>query len=78
MGPCCVIADLGGPSNRYFAVKPRTEWAPEFALWLDLPHDQMDPIVDEFVDDNIEEEEVDKGQKVPKKRPKKRTRRKSA
>jgi hypothetical protein len=82
VGPCCVIADLGGPSNRYFAVKPRPEWAPEFARWLDLPHDEMDPIVDEFVDDNVEEVEeeevVDKGKKVPEKRPKKRTRRKSA
>ena len=43
VGPCCVIPDIGGPTNRYFQVKPRSEWVDEFVVWLKQPHkdDQM-------------------------------------
>ena len=46
VGPCCVIPDIGGPSNRYFVVKPRNEWAAEFIHWIEDPHnlDEMDPL----------------------------------
>ena len=56
--PCCVIPDLGGPSNRHFVVKPRNQWAQEFIRWIEDPHnlDVMDPL-DESEDENDAEEE---------------------
>ena len=55
VGPCCAVPDIGGPINRYFVVKPREEWAKEFILWLEDPHnlDQMDA----FSSDEEESEE---------------------
>ena len=35
--PCCVVPDLGGPSNWYFVVKPRNQWTDlvgERYFWL--------------------------------------------
>ena len=57
--PCCVIPDLGGPSNRYFVVKPRNQWAQEFIRWVEDPHnlDVMDPL-DEVEEEDEKEEEV--------------------
>ena len=54
--PCCVIPDLGGPSNRYFVVKPRNQWAREFVRWIEDPHhlDEMDDLCK--VEDPEEEE----------------------
>ena len=45
---CAVIPDIGGPINRYFHIKPRSEWAEEFLQWVRQPHhlDQMDPLDD--------------------------------
>ena len=53
--PCCVVPDLGGPSNRYFVVKPRNQWADLFIAWLEDPHrlDEMDAIENVEVDDNV-------------------------
>ena len=47
--PCCVVPDIGGPSNRYFVVKPRNQWAQEFIKWVEDPHrlDEMDPLDEE-------------------------------
>ena len=44
--PCCVVPDIGGPSNRYFVVKPRNEWSNLFIRWVQDEHklDQMDPL----------------------------------
>jgi hypothetical protein len=44
--PCSVVADIGGPPNRYFVVKSRTMWANDFQRWLRDPHaiDEMDPL----------------------------------
>ena len=58
--PCCVIPDLGGPSNRYFVVKPRNQWAQEFIRWIEDPHtlDEMDPL------DKVEEEEEEASEDV--------------
>ena len=44
--PCSVVADIGGPPNRYFVVKSRAMWADEFQRWLRDPHavDEMDPL----------------------------------
>ena len=55
VGPCCAVPDIGGRINRYFVVKPREEWAKEFILWLEDPHnlDQMDA----FSSDEEESEE---------------------
>ena len=36
--PCCVIPDIGGPSNAYFQVAPRREWSDSFVSWLEAPH----------------------------------------
>ena len=62
-GPCCVIPDIGGPKNRYFVVKPRSEWAGDFTQWLMDPHhlDQMDPIPSDEQDEEVnkDDEEVD-------------------
>ena len=43
VGPCCVVPDIGGPKNRYFQVKNRSEWIKSFELWLKQEHihDQM-------------------------------------
>jgi hypothetical protein len=56
-----VIPDIGGPKNRYFVVKPRSEWSGDFTKWLMDPHylDKMDPISsDEEEDEEEEEDEV--------------------
>lgn len=55
-GPCCVIPNIGGRPNSYFLVRSRTEWAEEFVVWLEKPHnvDEM-----EFSDEDSEEEEVE-------------------
>ncbi len=59
-GPCCVIPDIGGPKNRYFVVKPRSEWAGDFTKWLMDPHnlDKMDPISSDEEEEEVVEEEV--------------------
>ena len=62
MDPCCVIPDLGGPSNRYFVVKPRNQWAGEFVRWLEDPHnlDEMEPLKgSESEDDEAGDSESD-------------------
>ena len=38
VGPCVVVPDVGGPTNAYFQVKPRRDWAKEFVTWLEQPH----------------------------------------
>ena len=40
--PCCVIPDYGGPFNRYFLVRPRSEWKDLFIAWLKDPHKNDD------------------------------------
>lgn len=47
--PCAMVADIGGPKNRYFYVKPREEWSKMFAAWLNRPHheDEMSDVEDE-------------------------------
>ncbi len=42
---CACIPDIGGPSNRYFMVKSRSEWSKEFIRFLESPHE-----VDDFGD----------------------------
>jgi hypothetical protein len=44
--PCSVIADVGGPANKYFVVSSRSDWAKEFIKWVEQPHtdDVMDPM----------------------------------
>ncbi len=44
--PCCTIPDIGGPPNRYFVVKPRSQWANIFIQWIQDEHklDVMDEI----------------------------------
>ena len=32
--PCCVIPDIGGPCNKYFAMEGRNYWAKFFAKWV--------------------------------------------
>ena len=60
--PCCVVPDLGGPSNRHFVLKPRNQWAKEFVRWIEDPHnlDEMDILdsveEDEDVMQNLEEQ----------------------
>ena len=49
--PCCVIPDIGGPPNRYFLCRPRTEWPSLFTKWLDDPHN-IDYISDEESSDD--------------------------
>ena len=47
VGPCCVVPDIGGPSNRYFSVLSRESWAAELLKWWVMePHnlDAMDPL----------------------------------
>jgi len=55
---CCAVPNIGGPTNSYFLVKPRSEWHQEFVCWLEKPHsdDKMD-----FSDEEAaaEEEEVE-------------------
>jgi hypothetical protein len=61
--PCSVIPDIGGPTNKYFVVASRSDWAKEFLKWVDLPHrnDEMDPMSsdEEEEDEMVQEEEVE-------------------
>ena len=68
--PCCVIPDLGGPSNRYFVVKPRNQWAQEFIRWVEDPHslDEMDPL--DETEEEVEEEVATKAEDRPKRKKK--------
>lgn len=67
--PCCTVPDLGGPTNRYFVVKPRNQWSQEFIRWVQDEHnrDSMDPIVEVDEDDEImeglEQDRPQKGRK---------------
>ena len=36
--PIAVIPDMGGPPNRYFVIKDRSDWAENFGNWLAAPH----------------------------------------
>ena len=72
--PACVIPDIGGPSNRYFVVKPRNQWADLFNKWVNDPHslDQMDVL------DTVEEEDdvmeiLEEDRPMPAIKPRKRT-----
>ena len=38
--PCCVVPDIGGPQNRHFQVKPRSEWKNLFIRWVMAPHNR--------------------------------------
>ena len=38
VGTCIVVPDIGGPTNAYFEVRPRSEWAETFLKWLKRPH----------------------------------------
>jgi hypothetical protein len=55
--PCCVVPDIGGPTNRYFVVKSRNEWKEEFLKWVRDEHiiDDMDPFSED--EDPSDEEE---------------------
>ena len=68
--PCCVVPDLGGPSNRHFAVKPRNQWAQLFVHWPEDPHswDDMKEHLPDVGEDAGEEVKVEAklGQVRPK------------
>jgi hypothetical protein len=59
VAPCSVVPDIGGPSNRYFVVKSRTEWPVDFVHWVRDPHglDEMD-VLDKDDQVVLEEEEA--------------------
>ena len=71
VGPCCAVPDIGGPTNRYFVVKPRNEWADAFLKWVKDEHniDKMDvfpedlPTPEPSDEDSDEEEDTDESQK---------------
>ena len=50
--PCCCVPDIGGPPNRYFAMRTRSLWAEDFMVWLRDNHnlDKMDELDG---DDNV-------------------------
>ena len=76
--PCCVIPDIGGPTNRYFVVKPRNQWAKEFIKWVQDEHhlDEMDELqpLEEEKSDTADEDGPTEAKKQSKK--KRKTRRK--
>ena len=46
--PIAVIPDIGGPPNRYFVIKDRSDWAENFTDWLSAPHtDEYNALLDE-------------------------------
>jgi hypothetical protein len=49
LDPACVVPDLGGPTNRYFVVRPRNQWSSKFVKWIQDEHskDVMDPLDEE-------------------------------
>ena len=59
VAPCSVVPDIGGPSNRYFVVKSRTEWPVDFVHWVRDPHglDELD-VLDKDDQVVLEEEEA--------------------
>lgn len=64
VGPCCVVPDIGGASNRYFVVRPREEWASEFIRWVEDPHnlDEMDAFSTDEDTSSSEEEDENSGE----------------
>ena len=58
LDPCCTVPDVGGPTNRYFVVKPRNQWAKEFIRWIQDEHklDTMDKLDDVEEDDRVMEQ----------------------
>ena len=50
--PCSVVADIGGPPNRYFVVKPRPKWSIDFLSWVRDSHD-LDEMDDLDEDDQV-------------------------
>ena len=54
LDPCCMIPDLGGPSNRYFRVLPRNQWAKKFTEWVEANHsyDTMEDLEEGVENDN--------------------------
>lgn len=67
--PCCVIPDIGGPCNKYFAMEGRNYWAKCFAKWVCDSHDldQMDKLdsvkEEDAVMDGLEEDRPKPGRK---------------
>ena len=58
--PCACIPDVGGPPNRYFAVKSRQHWSDDFLDWVRMTHegDEMDELdkYDEVIESENEDE----------------------
>lgn len=54
--PCSVVADIGGPPNRYFVVKSREKWSEDFLMWVRDSHD-LDVMEELDEDDVVVEEE---------------------
>jgi hypothetical protein len=48
---CCAVPDIGGPTNHYFLVKPRSKWAKLFTNWLQSPH-KYDEAIDQLGTDD--------------------------
>jgi hypothetical protein len=65
--PCSCVPDIGGPPNRYFAVRTRTKWADDFTAWLRDPHhfDKMDTLdTDDKVVSSSSEEETPESEEM--------------
>ena len=51
VAPVAVVPDVGSTDlTRYFAIKPRSEWAEQFILWLEAPHTADDMTEDDLMD----------------------------
>ncbi len=57
--PACVVADIGGPPNRYYVVEPRDRWGDVFIDWLESGKDDQEDVLgpdNEVVDTDDEED----------------------
>ena len=69
VAPACVVPDIGGPTNRYFVVESRTQWAGFCIDWFEKTEkdDTISPIASdaeagadfETTTDEEEEEDLD-------------------
>jgi hypothetical protein len=78
--PCCVIPDLGGPSNRCFVVKPRDQWAGEFIRWVQDEHtlDEMEPMDSSEEDEASQLEDMGSAKRKQRKRSRKTSKKKTS
>jgi hypothetical protein len=45
--PVCVVHDMGGKSNAFLRMLPRSGWLESYQKWLNSPHEKVSHILQE-------------------------------